>query len=117
LIWCGVFQCVLRTDFHALWAFFDILTLIAKYCQLCLMVDRDGAEVTGFNSPGAAIAFVGVDVDDAVFLVLGERIPGAGDHAGGVLAGTAGNSRDQHLIHPHRSDAAAVGVEFTRFCV
>ena len=39
----------------------------------------------------------------------------AGNDAGGILAGAAGHGGDEDLVHAHRADAAAVGVELTGF--
>ena len=79
------------------------------------MVHGDRAKITGINAPGAAIAFLRIHMDDAGFRVLGQRVLRAGDHAGGILAGAAGDRGDQHFIHAHGADAAAVGVVFTSF--
>ena len=50
-------------------------------------------------------------VSDLRDRVLGQRVARAGDDAGRVLAGAAGDGRDQHLVHAHRADATAVDVK------
>jgi len=81
------------------------------------MINRNRAKVAGFNTPGASITFLGVNVDDPGLRILCESVPGAGCNAGGVFARAACHSGDEHFIDTHRADSAPLGIEFTRFCI
>src|SRR5512139_2755807 len=103
----------LGAPFDALGSVGLVLALIADLGQLGARIDAEGAEIARLDAPGAPVAPVGIHADDAAGAVLGEGFPRAGDHAGGIFAGAAGDGRDQDLVGADGPDAAAVGIELT----
>ena len=70
LVGRGKLQRLLGAPLDALRTLFQVLALVADFGQLGRRVDGDGTKVASLDTPGTAIAQVGINVDEAGRRVL-----------------------------------------------